>query len=186
MNLLPSNDVWPLVGPESRWLQAWTRRARRLFQRRTRLAGEPTLDAGSRPADHLVLDGRSGCAYDEEAFWHFLAVERKRVDRSGRTLLLLLVTVNGHAGPGAVMPSPVAAKLFSALWVSVRDMDFTGWYRTGQVAGAVLTQGPGPLNSAALDRIRLRVAAALTKGLPAHHAPRLHVRVVGLRPGSST
>src|SRR5688572_4018400 len=39
----------------------------------------------------LALDGREGDVYNEEAFQHFLEVERTRAKRSARPCLLLLV-----------------------------------------------------------------------------------------------
>jgi hypothetical protein len=139
-------------------------------------------DPRRRLSSRLTLDGRLGHAYDEEAFWHFLAIERKRVERSSRSLLLLLITVNRRSGHERVIPPLVAVRLFSALWLCVRDADFTGWYRTGRIAGAVLPQGPGPLRPGVPCQIRQRVVAALIDGLPADAARRLHVRVIDLRP----
>jgi hypothetical protein len=122
-------------------------------------------------------------AYNEEAFRHFLAIERKRAERSGRSLLLLLVDLKTERdGRAGVAPS-VAPKLFSALHACVREIDFIGWYRGGRVVGAVLTQGaeaPAPDES---RRIGERVAEVLHERLPSHIGRRIQVRVLQLRAG---
>jgi hypothetical protein len=120
-------------------------------------------------------------AYSEEAFRYFLGLERKRAERSGRSLLLLLVNLTADAEGGQNIPYPIATKVFSGLSRCVRDIDFIGWYRAGRVAGAVLTQG---INSPALeasDQIGQRVTGLLTKRLPEAVAARLQVRVLQAR-----
>ena len=87
-------------------------------------------------------------AYDEETFRYFLTLEERRSERSGRPFVLVLVDVNaaestGENGSESAMASEVEGaldELFKALVHSLRETDFVGWYRNGQVAGAVLTQ----------------------------------------------
>src|SRR5262245_51673016 len=69
----------------------------------------------------LSLNGRAGDVYDEDAFQHFLAVERTRAQRSQRPLLLLLVSLRGSRtideGPRFVSPA-----LFTGLGLCVREI----------------------------------------------------------------
>jgi hypothetical protein len=125
----------------------------------------------------LAVEDRTSQAYNEEAFRHFLAVERKRSGRAGRSFLLLLVSM--RTGPGDVVPiaTPTAGRLFAALSECVREVDFIGWYRAERIAGAVLIQGDRPEPDAA-RRINERVTAVLRNRLPAHVAERLDVRVL--------
>jgi len=144
-------------------------------------------DDSAQSLGSLPLDGAACEAYNEDAFRYFLAVERKRAERSSRSLLLLLVDKKStDSTPSDAMtgiePS-VASKLFSALSRSVRDVDFVGWYREPHVAGALLTQGADIPGDDAFQRIHERVNGALTDCLPPHAASALQVRVLQLRPG---
>ena len=53
----------------------------------------------------VAFEGRLGQAYNEEAFRYFLAIERKRAERSHRTFLLLLVDVKKAARDAQAHPS---------------------------------------------------------------------------------
>ena len=123
----------------------------------------------------VALEGRLGQAYNEEAFRHFLAIERKRSERTARPFLLLLVDVQEPPGVSVRIEPAVAKKLFSGLWLGVRETDFIGWYSQEHVAGAVLTElgdGPGP------DVFRLvgqRLSRVLREGLPSDVARRVRV-----------
>ena len=48
---------------------------------------------------------------------------------------------SGKPGRRAKLTDATAAALFRGLGASVREVDFVGWYREGQVAAAVLAQG---------------------------------------------
>lgn len=119
--------------------------------------------------------------YSEEAFRYFLGLERKRAERSGRSLLLLLVNLTTDAAVGQTIPGGIATKLFSGLSLCIRDVDFLGWYRHGRVAGAVLTQGLDSPALEASEQIGQRVTELLSKRLPAPITSRLQVRVLQAR-----
>jgi len=69
-----------------------------------------------------------------------LCLERKRAERSGRRLVLMLVESKnllkqeGHRG--------IADKITSALSHSTRDTDIKGWHRDGAVVGVIFTEIP--------------------------------------------
>jgi hypothetical protein len=130
----------------------------------------------------VALESRLGHAYNEEAFRHFLAVERKRGDRSRRSVLLLLINMKKQPGMSGRIPPVVAARIFSGLWHGVREVDFVGWFREDRVTGAVLTQGAVPLAPDVPRRIAHRITEILSERVPASVARRLHVRVLQLRP----
>jgi hypothetical protein len=119
--------------------------------------------------------------YSEDAFRYFLGLERKRAERSGRSLLLLLVNLATDADGGQSIAADVTSKLFSGLSLCVRDVDFIGWYRHGRVAGAVLTQGADSPALESSGQIVQRVTEIVGKGLPAGVATRLQVRVLQAR-----
>jgi hypothetical protein len=131
----------------------------------------------------VVLKGRLGQAYNEDAFRYFLGIERSRAARLGRPFLLALIGLRDDQSQArAPIDQALAAKLFTCLWRSLRETDVIGWYRENHVAAAVLTQlpeGQGPELSAS---IRQRVSAMLATGLPAAAARRLQVHVYQLGP----
>ena len=120
--------------------------------------------------------------YNEEAFRYFLALERKRSERSRRSFLLLLVNMKKQPGMSDRIPPAVAARIFSGLGLSVREVDFIGWFREERVAGAVLTQGAHAPEGEASAGIGQRVIETLSESVPSDVAGRLHVRVLQLRP----
>jgi hypothetical protein len=127
-------------------------------------------------------DGSGGNLYNEEAFRHFLALERTRAERSERSFLLLLVSLRKSPELGIHVPRAVSSLLFSGLALCVREVDFIGWYRDERVAGAVLAQGLDVPGSDAPARIVERVTQILSSRLPSTIAERLRVRVVQLGP----
>jgi hypothetical protein len=129
----------------------------------------------------MAPEDRTGQAYNEQAFRHFLAIERRRAARASRSFLLLLVSLRRQPGQGAVISKGVASRLFAALALCVREVDFIGWYREERVAGALLTQGPATPEPAATSRIGDRVTQILRTHLSAREAQQLQVRVVQLR-----
>ena len=79
-------------------------------------------------------------AYDEETFRHLLDLEEQRSQRSGRPFLLVLLDVNAAGVLVENGNERALDELFRTLVDSLRETDFVGWYRSGQVVGAVLTQ----------------------------------------------
>jgi PleD family two-component response regulator len=125
----------------------------------------------------VALKDRLGQAYNEEAFLYFLAIERKRSERSGHPFALLLVDVKEQSGGSACIDITVARELFSGLLLCLRETDFIGWYREERVAGALLAElGHEP--GAKLARVVIqRVSAVLCERLSSDIARRLQVRI---------
>jgi hypothetical protein len=110
----------------------------------------------------------------------FLDNERKRAERSKRSLLLVLVELASDGEGGPSFDSGAASALFKVLGSAVREADFVGWYRDRRTAAAALPQtsyGPPPDVS---YRIGERVTRALREGLPAPLGRRIEVRVLQL------
>ena len=125
----------------------------------------------------VMLESGLGHAYNEETFQLFLAIERKRSERSNRSFLLLLLDLKKQPGADVDIAPLVAARLFSGLTLCLRETDFVGWYREGRVVGAVLTQfedAPGPEIAHVIGQ---RLRGALRGGLPSDPLHRLQVRV---------
>ena len=129
----------------------------------------------------VVLDGRTGTAYDEQTFRHFLHLERERASAGGRNCLLLLVNLRRLPDRETrEMTRHVGSAVLTGLGECVREVDFIGWYRERQVAGAVLTQGLDAPTDQVREVIADRVRRALGRRLPGNIASRLRVRVLPL------
>jgi hypothetical protein len=130
-----------------------------------------------------VFESRFGDAYNEEAFRYFLEIERRRSELSQTPFLLLLIDLKKQPGLGDTLDG-VAAKLFSALSLSLRETDFFGWYHAGRVAGAVLTQHADGGGFDIPEIVSHRISAALRNGLPSDIRARIQVRVYQLPTGA--
>ncbi len=75
---------------------------------------------------------------DEETFRQALVKERKRIDRSKESLLLVLLEVSQIA---ATASGPaIMEKMKAAFALAVRETDFSGWHSEGKKYGVVFTQ----------------------------------------------
>lgn len=149
-------------------------------QSRTSASGEPLCETpteSGRCSCGIALKGRLGQAYNEEAFQYFLAIERKRSERLGRPLLLLLVDLTERSGVSGRIDPRIARKLFSGLCLCLRETDVIGWYREARVAGAVLAE---PRDETRMEVSRLvvqRVRQVLSERLPVNVVRRLQMHV---------
>jgi hypothetical protein len=135
-----------------------------LSTQRTTVPGEPVPESCS---CGFALTGH-GEAYNEQAFHHFLSIERKRSEASSRPFLLLLVEFDKHLGLPVPIGHDVASSLFAALAASLRDTDVIGWYREQRIAGAVLTdlgEAPQTIMPAITQRVRAFVQDDLPRGI---------------------
>jgi hypothetical protein len=137
---------------------------------------ETTGEFGGCSCD-VALRHRLGQACNEEAFRHFLAMERRRSQRSGRAFLVLLVRMHQHSASAGPMPSSIAEKVFACLWACLRETDQVGWFREGRVAGALLAD-VSDANVAAV--VCEKVRGSLRAGLSRDIVSRLDVRVFRL------
>ena len=136
------------------------------------------LNRESHPAYAAFLN-EAGRAYNEPAFRHFLAIERRRAEYSNRSVLLLFVSLRfDNARPH--MPEPTATAILGGLAEAVREVDFVGWFREGRVAGAVLAEGSVAATDHAHQLMADRVRRILGNRLPARQSSRLRVRIVQL------
>src|SRR5437899_8646660 len=136
------------------------------------------MRAGSdRCLSNVALECRLGHVYNEQAFRHLLAIERKRSERSGCPFLLLLIDLKEQEGASAPLDSMVANNLFSDLWLCLRETDCVGWYHEKRVAGAVLTELRNGRAMEVSSLIGKRVSERLCERLPSEVARRLRVRI---------
>ena len=84
------------------------------------------------PAYTGFRGGPVGQAYNEAAFRYFLDADRRRVERSGRSIILVLASIRQSPGRAARLPDATAAAS-SPAWrpVFVRSISLAG---TGKAA----------------------------------------------------
>jgi len=63
----------------------------------------------------------------EGAFHRMISLERKRTERSRKPFLLMLLDTGNHPQPDK--NRKVLDKILSALSLSTRETDITGWYK---------------------------------------------------------
>ena len=86
---------------------------------------QETMIPESLPNYSGFRSGAAGQAYNQTAFRHFLAIERRRAERSGRPLFLVLVALSG-SNVANQMNGATAGAIFHALGETVREVDFVG------------------------------------------------------------
>ena len=113
--------------------------------------------------------------HDEAVFRYFLSIERNRAEQAGRSVILVLASLRSTPGHSQRLRPRTASAVFAALGASVREVDFVGWFRDGQVAAAALVQQrpPQPSNIAA------RIAETMKRDLR-DDAAAVRLRVVSL------
>ena len=104
-----------------------------------------------------------GAVLDEESFHRMVALERKRTERSRKPFVLMLLDA------GNCLPSDkngkVLANILSALSLSTRETDVTGWYKDHAVVGIMFTEiGSGDRGSI-LSTMMSRVSETLRNNL---------------------
>src|ERR1044071_7933925 len=125
-------------------LGGWFRQGTSLYVRRGRWSnkiGEGVMNLFS---PQLSRSGRSrlvaqNSVCQEDAFHYLLQAEAKRSQRSGQGYHILLVYRSEAQGSITPMHSFVSSVVLGALAGSLRETDYIGWYREGQIIGGVLT-----------------------------------------------
>ena len=134
----------------------------------------------------VAFSGRLGRAYNEQAFRHLLAIEQARTDLCRRSLLLVLISIRNSWGEPIPFPPRVAARVFDVLWLCIRDVDLSGWYIQGSIAGAVLIQDRASLGTDDMVRIQSRISDALAGSIAPRFAGALRVRVLPTKAAQGT
>jgi hypothetical protein len=137
--------------------------------------------AADRRSYGVVVEGRFGQAYNEQAFRYFLQIERKRAARANRPVLLVVLDLKKSPEMARIDPA-LTADLFHCLCRCLREADVVGWYREDRVAAAVLTHVDDACRPEVTTVIRQRIEDALSADLFTDVAQRLRVRVYRCRP----
>jgi lipopolysaccharide/colanic/teichoic acid biosynthesis glycosyltransferase len=126
-----------------------------------RSGGIASLDALA--ADVVPVEDSN--VLNEGAFHRMISLERKRTERSRKPFLLMLLDM-GDAAPVS-NHGKALEKILSALAITTRETDVTGWYRTNEVVGVMFTElGVDDPNST-LTTMMTRVSETLRTNLSA-------------------
>jgi exopolysaccharide biosynthesis polyprenyl glycosylphosphotransferase len=100
---------------------------------------------------------------NEAAFHRMISLERKRTERSRKPFLLMLLDV----GDGLYSDSNEKAldKVLSALSLSTRETDVTGWYKNNLVVGVMFTEFGVDDRNTILTTLMTRVSETLRTNL---------------------
>ena len=121
-------------------------------------------------------NGHEGWFLAEEEFARALALERRRVERSRKLLLLMLLDA------GSVLEGPDAretlSNILSMLSESTRETDMRGWYKKRSIIGIIFTEiaeaEKNLIASAVLNRIKGHLRRSLNEGRAQRIAISLH------------
>lgn len=120
-------------------------------------------------------------AYPEEVFQGLVDSESKRSERSGHLYRILFVYRTNAQGLVLSLETELAGKMISALSISIRDTDYIGWYRKGQILGVLLTALQPESARGGCDTLKVRVVDRLRGALTFTDDHFLQIRV--LKPG---
>lgn len=115
--------------------------------------------------------------YNEQAFRYLLSSESKRSKLSGHSFTTLLIYSTDKQGLIVQMDRDVADTVVKALFRSLRETDYIGWYREGYIVGGVLTVLEQDSAVEVSGRLQQRVMDILPAGVSAEENSRLRIRV---------
>jgi hypothetical protein len=115
--------------------------------------------------------------YNEEAFRFLLAGESKRSVRSGHSFNILLVYSIDKRGLVVHMDRDVVDTVVEALFRTVRETDYIGWYLDGRIVGGVLTVLGQDSEVEVSTRIQQRLMEIFRAEVSAEKNGRLQIRI---------
>ena len=112
-------------------------------------------------ADVLPVEERG--VLNEGAFHRMISLERKRTERSRKPFLLMLLDMGN--GLRSDRNGKALDKILSALSLSTRETDVTGWYKSNSVVGVLFTEFGGDDRTTILSTMWTRVCNTLRNNL---------------------
>jgi lipopolysaccharide/colanic/teichoic acid biosynthesis glycosyltransferase len=112
----------------------------------------------------------SGGFLPSSLFTSMLCVERKRAERSGRRLVVMLMDSRSLLEHGS--HSRPIEKIWRALSCATRDTDIKGWHRDAKVIGVIFTEIPLAQESV-IEILSRKTRSALNEALGAENAVRI-------------
>ena len=115
--------------------------------------------------------------YNEEAFQYLLTSESKRSERSGYSFNILLIYSTDKQGLIVQMDRDVADTVVKALFRTLRETDYIGWYLEGRIVGGVLTVLEQDSAVEVSVRIQQRLMEILRVEVSVEKNSRLQIRI---------
>ena len=112
-------------------------------------------------ADVLPVEERG--VLNEEAFHRMISLERKRTERSRKPFLFMLLDMGN--GLRSEKNEKALDKILSALSLSTRETDVTGWYKKNSVVGVMFTELGAEDRNSILSTMMTRVSETLRNNL---------------------
>jgi lipopolysaccharide/colanic/teichoic acid biosynthesis glycosyltransferase len=104
-----------------------------------------------------------GVALNEETFHAMLTRERRRAERSGKPVVLILL--DSHAVPKNGTRAAFLERLTSVVSNATRETDIMGWYEEGLILGVTFTEVNLDVKSPITEVLHSKVMAALRENL---------------------
>ena len=120
---------------------------------------EKTLETAAPQNVFARFESSQSSILPEEYFHRTICLERKRAERSGKPFLLMLLDT-GNCLP-TEKNGKVLHSILSALALSTRDTDVTGWHKQNRVIGIMFTEIAPDLKNSVLATILMRVSSSL-------------------------
>ncbi len=118
-----------------------------------------------------------GPMYNEEAFRYLLASEAKRSVRSEYSFNILLIYFIDKQGLIVHMERDVVDTVVEALFRTVRETDYIGWYLDGRIVGGVLTVLGQDSEVEVSTRIQQRLMDIIRTEVSAEKSGHLQIRI---------
>jgi PleD family two-component response regulator len=115
--------------------------------------------------------------YNEEAFRYLLSSESKRSVRSGYSFNILLIYSIDKQGLIVQMDREVVETVAEALFRTVRETDYIGWYQEGRIIGGVLTVLGQDSEAEVSARIQQRLMEIFRAEVSVEKNGRLQIRI---------
>jgi exopolysaccharide biosynthesis polyprenyl glycosylphosphotransferase len=125
-----------------------------------RSGGIASLDTLS--IDVVRVEERGVPVLSEEAFHRMISLERKRTERSRKPFLLMLLDMGNRLQD---KNGKALDKILSALSLSTRETDVTGWYKNNSVVGVMFTEFGADDQNTILSTMMTRVSETLRNNL---------------------
>jgi len=110
---------------------------------------------------------------EQEGFRGVISLERKRTERSRKPFLLMLLDVGDSWPPER--RSDTLGKIISALSVTTRETDVTGWYTNASVVGVMFTEIVIQHPSAIPNNIVTRISETLRHNLTTEQFDQINI-----------
>ena len=115
--------------------------------------------------------------YSEQAFKYLLTSESKRSELSGYYYHILLIYSTNKQGLIVQMDRNMADTVVTALFRTLRETDYIGWYHEGRIVGGVLTVLGQDSEVEVSTRIQQRVMGILRTEISAEKSGCLQIRI---------